>query len=141
MGQIYADIFTIKEHHLDTFGHINNATYLQLFEQARWDLIVERGFDFNKMRKEALGPVILEVNVKFLQEITLREQICIGTEVLDYKGKIGRLKQTVFKANGAQIDNKKPCCEAIFTFGLFDIKERKLVNPTDDWLKAIDYQV
>ena len=27
----------IKETYLDTFGHVNNATYLTLFEEARWD--------------------------------------------------------------------------------------------------------
>ena len=29
----------IKEKDLDTLGHVNNAKYLELFEEARWDFI------------------------------------------------------------------------------------------------------
>ena len=70
---------TVKESHLDTFGHINNATYLQILEEARWNLITERGFGLNYIQQIKQGPVILEVNIKFLKEIGLRENIKITT--------------------------------------------------------------
>src|SRR5690606_13293796 len=54
----------IVESHLDTFGHINHATYLQIFEEARWDLITARGYGLEKIRESRLGPVILEANVR-----------------------------------------------------------------------------
>ena len=38
---------TILEHHLDTFGHVNNAMYLQLFETARWQWITDGGDGFD----------------------------------------------------------------------------------------------
>ncbi len=36
---IYEYTIKILEHHLDTFGHVNNATYLEMYEEARWDLL------------------------------------------------------------------------------------------------------
>jgi thioesterase III len=63
----------IKEHHLDTFGHVNNATYLALLEEARWELLNAHGFGLNAIREQAMGPVILECHIKFLKELTLRE--------------------------------------------------------------------
>ena len=33
----------ILERHLDMLGHVNNATYLEIFEEARWDFIERRG--------------------------------------------------------------------------------------------------
>ena len=29
----------IREQHLDSYGHVNNATYLQLAEEARWEMM------------------------------------------------------------------------------------------------------
>ncbi len=39
----------IHEGHLDSFGHVNNATYLNLFEEARWDWITARGYGLKEM--------------------------------------------------------------------------------------------
>ena len=121
----------IREAHIDTFGHVNNATYLQIMEEARWDMITERGYGLEKVRESKQGPVILEVNLKFLREIHLREKISIQTDLIDYKGKIGHLSQKAIKENG------ETAAEDIFTFGLFDLRERKLVEPTSAWKKAV----
>ena len=44
MAKVFEKSIVISEAHLDSFGHLNNARYLELFEQARWDLITEGGF-------------------------------------------------------------------------------------------------
>jgi acyl-CoA thioesterase FadM len=41
----------IIERHLDTFGHVNNATYLDLFEAARWEWITSNGFGLERIRE------------------------------------------------------------------------------------------
>src|SRR5579864_8644527 len=43
MPLVHDKTITIGESQLDSFGHLNNARYLELFEQARWDVITERG--------------------------------------------------------------------------------------------------
>lgn len=121
----------IKEHHVDSLGHMNNATYLALYEEARWEAITARGFGFKDIQRSKQGPVILEVNLKFLREVLLREAITITLEVLGYKGKIGQMKQQMIKEDGTVAS------EAVFTFGLFDMKERKLIEPTSEWKKAV----
>lgn len=122
---------TIKEHHVDSYGHVNNATYLALYEEARWEIITPKGFGFVEIHKKKQGPVILEVNVKFLKEIRLREDITIATNIMNYNGKVGQMKQQMIKDDGAVAS------EAIFTFGLFDMKERRLIEPTPEWKAAL----
>lgn len=122
---------TIREHHVDSYGHVNNATYLSLYEEARWEIITPKGFGFVEIHKKKQGPVILEVNLKFLKEIRLREEITIQTKMLHYKGKVGQMLQQMIKDNG------EVASEAVFTFGLFDIKERKLIEPTPEWRLAL----
>ncbi|QDK44304.1 acyl-CoA thioesterase [Bdellovibrio sp. ZAP7] len=120
----------IRETHIDSYGHVNNATYLSLYEEARWEAITPRGFGFNDIHRLQQGPVILEVNIKFLKEIKLRENITIVSSIMDYEGKIGHMKQQMIKDDGTVAS------EAVFTFGLFDLKARKMILPTPEWRKA-----
>jgi acyl-CoA thioester hydrolase len=131
MAVIHEKTIVISEAHLDSFGHMNNARYLELFEQARWDLITERGFGIDTVRRTATGPTILEIGVKFQRELGPRESVVIRSDLLSYERKIGKLRQQMIKADGSL------ACEAIFTFGLFDLAERRLIEPTPAWAYAV----
>lgn len=124
----------IRERHVDSYGHVNNATYLELYEEARWEVITPRGFGFKEIHEKKQGPVILEAQLKFKQEINLREEITITSELLDYEGKVGHMKQQMLKADGSLAS------EVLLTFGLFDMKLRKLIEPTGEWKKALGLQ-
>lgn len=121
----------ILETHLDTYGHVNNATYLQIYEEARWDLISSKGYGLKKIHDSKIGPIVLEVNLKFLKEIQLRETITVVSEMLSYTGKISQMKQQMLREDGTVLS------EAIFTIALFDLKARKLILPTPEWKHAI----
>jgi thioesterase-3 len=121
----------IREHHLDTFGHVNNAVYLELFEEARWEVISSRGYGIETIKTTGLGPTLLDVHLKFMKELRLREQIVIKTQLVSYEGKVALLGQWIENAAGVR------CCEAEFKIGLFDTHQRKLVLPTPEWLKAL----
>ncbi len=123
----------IRESHLDTFGHVNNATYLSLFEEARWELITSNGFGLQEVKRSGTGPVILEIQIKYQKELKLRENIRIETQLLDVQGKLQTLQQVILN------EKNEVCSTAVFKFGLFDTKERKLIQPTPAWLKAINY--
>lgn len=121
----------ISEAHLDSFGHVNNARYFELLEQARWDLITERGFGIDTIRSTRTGPTILEINVRFLRELKPRDVVVIRTELISYERKIGRLRQQMIK------DDDNVACEAVFTIGLFDLDKRRLIEPTAAWAFAV----
>ena len=121
----------IKEHHLDSYQHVNNATYLALYEEARWELITQKGYGYDVVHKTGLGPVILEFNLKFFKELNLREVIKITVELISYEGKIFKLKQQMIKSDNSVAS------EIILTGGFFDLKLRKLILPNEQWLQAI----
>jgi YbgC/YbaW family acyl-CoA thioester hydrolase len=121
----------IKEHHVDSLGHVNNATYLELYEEARWEAITALGYGFETVQRLQQGPVIIEINVKFQREILLRENIEITMKVLSYEGKICKMQQQMLKADGTV------ACEALFVFGLFDMKTRRMIEPTPEWKQAL----
>jgi acyl-CoA thioester hydrolase len=131
MPAIHEKTILISETQLDSFGHLNHARYLELFEQARWDLITERGHGIDVIRRTRTGPTILEINIRFLRELGPRESVVIRTDLLSYERKVGKLRQQMVKPDGTV------ACEAVFTFGLFDVEQRKLIEPTPAWRYAI----
>lgn len=120
----------ILEHHLDTFGHVNNATYLSLYEEARWERITAGGFGLKEIIATQTGPVILEANVRYMREIGLRETISITMEKSEWNGKIGTITQKMINESGAV------CSEATFKIGFMDLKSRKLITPPVAWTIA-----
>lgn len=128
---VFEQTILIREEHLDTFGHVNNARYLELFEQARWDLITENGFGLEQVKASGTGPVILEVTLKFMREVGNRQTMRIVSTLDSYEGKIGRMTQTLIDDQG------RVCCEGKFVFGQWDTKTRKLIEPTPEWRRAL----
>jgi len=133
-NKIFSYPIRIKEVYLDLFGHMNNAVYLTLFEEARWEFINENGYGLNKIMDTGLGPVVLAIEIKYLKELKVRDQVIIETQMLSYSSKIGKLAQRMVRGEDL-------CCTAEFTFGLFNLKERKLISPTQEWLKAIGIDI
>jgi YbgC/YbaW family acyl-CoA thioester hydrolase len=131
MAPIEDRTIRISESQLDSFGHLNHARYFELFEQARWDIITERGFGYDVIRRTMTGPVILEASARFLRELAPRETVVIRSELISYERKIGKFRQVMIKADGAV------ACEATFTFGLFDLERRRLIEPTPEWAFAV----
>ena len=122
----------VKEVDLDLYAHVNNATYLKMLEEARWDFIQQNGYGYHKIAETGYGPIILETTIRYIQELRLRDEILIETKFLSYEKKIGKMQQTM--SRGDQL-----CCTADFTIALFDLKARKLVLPTKEWLTAIGF--
>ena len=125
---------TILEGHLDTFGHVNNAAYLSILEEARWDMISSKGFGIPDILKTRIGPTILEIQIRFKKEIKLREKVSIESHTVSYEKKIAKLVQLIKNRDG------EICTEAELTIALFDTKARKLILPTPEWLNAIGWK-
>ena len=121
---------TIKENHLDTFGHVNNATYLELFEQSRWEALNDHGVSVKKITDDQIGPVLLRVELKFKKELLLRESIEVRSTLIDKPNpKVMRVKQEMVKGCG------EVACEAIFDIGVMDLVKRKLIKLEGVWLE------
>lgn len=130
-NKIFKYEMTIKEFHLDTFGHVNNATYLQIYEEARWQFITENGYGIEKIKETGLGPIVLEINIRFLKELHVRKKITIHSQTGQYSTRIATIKQWITDSDG------NLCSDTEMKMGLFDTRRRKLVEPTQDWMNAI----
>lgn len=133
MAQVFEYRFQVLEKHLDSFGHVNNAVYLELFEEARWDFITARGYGLDEIKKTQIGPVILEVELKFKRELLNREWITVKSYTIEKEHRlIGSLSQEMIKESSGKV-----AATLDLKVALMDLKERKLIKADDKWLHAI----
>lgn len=121
---------TIKEHYLDSLGHMHNTCYQTLFEEALWQIIHESGFGLKELMKMGFAPVLLESTIKYTKELKLRDEIVIVTSSTSHDNKIMKIGQQMLRQG-------EVCCTAEFTLGLMNLQERKLVVPPQEWLSAL----
>ncbi|HUX38126.1 MAG TPA: acyl-CoA thioesterase [Rectinemataceae bacterium] len=132
-GTVFSYPILIRETHLDTFGHVNNATYLQIYEEARWELATAMGFGLEEVRATGIGMTVLETTVRFLRELRLRQQVTVTTRLGELRGKVFILKQAMIDEDG------RVASEADFTMALFDLAARRIVPPTAEWLAKLGW--
>jgi YbgC/YbaW family acyl-CoA thioester hydrolase len=71
---------SVRGYELDSYGHVNNAVYLNYFEQARWEIF--RQLDLiNYFRNNHLLLVVTEMQVRYSREVKLFDELVIRTKV------------------------------------------------------------
>lgn len=137
-GPVHEFALVVHEAHLDTFGHVNNATYLQLFEQARWDWITRGGYGLEQIHETKQGPVVLDCSVQFRREVTNRQPVIIRTWIAKLGPKVATVRQDLsLDTEQVPADGRSElCCSASFTMALFDLAARRIIEPTAAWLGA-----
>lgn len=147
MGTVHTYQIKILEHHLDAYGHVNHATYLQLCEEARWDWLNQLGLGLKYILKNQVGPVILEVNIKYKRELRLHETITLTSKFSALKGKLSQIDQIItvnhslnnIVNNGElHVPDDQVSAEVHLTFGLMDLKQRRLIDLNSDWQKLLN---
>lgn len=72
---------------VDSFGHVNNAVYLQYCEGARNDYMLERGLTFADFRQWNAGPVLVAAHLDFRRPAVTDDELVIRG-VLETEGRI-----------------------------------------------------
>jgi acyl-CoA thioester hydrolase len=112
---------TVRGYELDTQGHLNQAVYLQYAEHARWELLRAAGLPQEKLLADGVGPVALEVTVKFRKELRGGERVRVSCR-FDYgQGKTFTVAQQILKEDGTV------AAEITGVAGVLDLTTRRLV--------------
>ena len=125
--------FNVSNDLLDDYGHVNNARYLDLFERARWDILEKSGLGRESVLLHKIGPVILEVTIRFSRELLPGEKIKIITSSRKKNDLVFYFDQEMINPDG------KVASKAVFTTSLFDLEKRKMIRADDVWLNAMGF--
>jgi acyl-CoA thioester hydrolase len=67
---------TVRGYELDSYGHVNNAVYIQYLEQARWEFLRDTGA-YNELSANQLMLVITETSIRYMREALLFDELDI----------------------------------------------------------------
>lgn len=65
---------------LDSYGHVNNAIYLNYNEQARWEIFRQLGL-LDAIIASGKKIVIVENQIKYIRQVRLFDEIIVETQM------------------------------------------------------------
>jgi thioesterase III len=109
----------VRGYHMDVFGHVNNARYLEFLEEARWALF-DNKVNLEDLAKDGFVFTVVNINISYRQPAFLHDVLRVETHMANFGKRSAILRQTVInKATGATI------ADADVTFVMVAIKEQK----------------
>lgn len=84
----------VRGYHLDLYGHVNNARYLEFLEEARWRM-VEKGSSLETWRARGLAFVIVKIAINYRRGAVLDDVLVIASRLSRLGGRSGVIVQEV----------------------------------------------
>jgi len=72
---------TVRGYELDSYGHVNNAVYLNYFEHGRWDLLRELNL-YEFIHISNLFMVVADIHIRYMREAKLYDELEVQTSVV-----------------------------------------------------------
>ncbi len=107
----------VRGFHIDHFGHVNNARYLEFLEEGRWQYCEKNNLIEDLFHAKGIIHVVKEITIKYLKPATAGDILHVVTKVQSCDDKNINIAQTIFlKDTGIKI------AHAIVTNTLFCLK-------------------
>lgn len=110
MQMQYLTEIKVRGYHADFYGHVNNARYLEFFEEDRWALL-ESKIDLKKWAAKGWIFLVVNINVNYRTAVGVGETLLLTTRL----EKIGN-KSVVLKQEMVLENTKKIAADALVTF-------------------------
>ena len=65
----------------DVYGHLNNAIYLQIFEAARCEALVNMQMPLSKLKNEGIMMFVVRAEIDYKKGIMLDEEILVKSQI------------------------------------------------------------
>ncbi len=126
----YLTEIKVRGYHADFYGHVNNARYLEFFEEDRWAYL-ESKIDLKKWAANGLVFLVVNINVNYRNVVPVGETLLVTTSL----EKIGK-KSVVMKQEIVFKSTKNIAADALVTFVIGDGKSAMKME--GDVLKEIE---
>lgn len=115
----------VRGYHVDMYGHVNNARYLEFLEEGRWACFESR-VDIAKWSAMGLGFMVVNINVNYRKAVGPGERLQVSTALKKVGSRSATLKQEIRLQRTGDI-----VVDALVTFVIAD-KTGRLVTMDGD---------
>ncbi len=127
----YLTEIKVRGYHADFYGHVNNARYLEFFEEDRWAQL-ESSIDLQDWAAKGLSFMVVNINVNYRKAVGVGETILVSTRLEKVGNKSAVLLQEIVLKG-----SKEVVTDARITFVVSDRSGRAVILE-GDVLKEIE---
>jgi thioesterase III len=120
----------IRGYHCDSYGHVNNARYLELLEEARWEALSSAISD-GVFKTRNLLFIVVNISINYRAEVKPNDTVEIHTEIKEFGKKSITFYQRILNQS-----TQKMAVDADVKFVLVNEHTKKMVF-IDDELKHV----
>ena len=107
---VYLTEIKVRGYHADFYGHVNNARYLEFFEEDRWAHF-EANIDLKKWAAEGFIFLVVNININYRRAVAVGETLLVSTKLEKIGNRSGVMKQEMVLNI-----TKKIAADALVTF-------------------------
>lgn len=109
----------IRGYHLDLFGHVNNARYLEFLEEARWAAF-ENAVGLDDLARKGYAFTVVNININYRRPALINDILSVESQVTRWNRHSAVIHQVVkLKGTGTVV------ADADVTFVVLDTKKQK----------------
>lgn len=92
---------TVRGFHLDLYGHVNNARYLEFLEEARWELLAGK-IDLEAWHRRGLAFTVVKITINYRRAASLGDELEVRTTLERLERRTGTFEQIIVFANSGE---------------------------------------
>lgn len=121
----------VRGYHLDGYGHVNNARYLEFMEEGRWAFFDEHPRLIQQLRQAGRAFVVVNLNIDYLAAAVEGDDLCVSTGIIEVGGRSAVCHHRIVRQDGALV------AQADLTFVLLDMRAHKAASIEGDVREAL----
>lgn len=91
----YKTEIIVRHYECDSYGHVNNANYLNYLEHARGEYLKAIGFDYKGYMDAGFGLYVIKISITYKSPAFPEESLEISTRVLKRRKASGTFFQVI----------------------------------------------
>ena len=109
----------VRGYHLDGYGHVNNARYLEFMEEGRWDFFDQHPEMIKELHQAGRAFVVVNLNIDYLAAARQGDDLVVMTGIVEVGERSGVCHHRIVRSDGTLI------ARADLTFVLLDMRANK----------------
>ena len=123
--EVFESYHRVRTYECDSYGHVNNAVYLNYLEFARMETLEQKGFTLDKLKELGFMVFIRRIEIDYKYPANMGDNLIIRTYVHDHRKSSGTFAQDIFRKS-----DEKPIASAKVTWVFTNLKGRAIRIPS-----------
>ncbi|MFO7646594.1 MULTISPECIES: acyl-CoA thioesterase [Halomonas] len=112
----------VRGYHLDGYGHVNNARYLEFLEEGRWGYFDDRPEAASRLQRGDVAFVAVNLNIDYRDAAVAGDDLEVLTRLAELGTRSARMRQEIRRVrDGALVS------DATLTFVLLDVAANQAI--------------